>query len=536
MKRRAPALTEEALALRAAFDNLPDGVCMVGPDLTLMGVNKRFLDVFQLPRSLVRRGARFEDLVRHLAERGEFGPGDVEATVRDRLERFGRGDAKPMRHSRPDGTALDSRSRPLPGGGVVVSVIEADRPSGSRLPPAEILDSAGEAIISVDANDCIALFNKGAERLFQYPAHEILGRDLEVLLPSEARVLQQRLLAAFDAPGNADQTTERRRSVVGRRKDGTRFEVEASISAHAVNGERMLTAILRDVTERNRSERELKLAMRQAELANRAKDEFLANMSHELRTPLNAILGFAQILEREMFGPLGSPKYLEYARDIYASGEHLLAVINDILDLAKTVSGKAELEETEVVLADVIAAAHHLVASAAEAAAVRLSVDIPGSLPWLKGDERRIMQVLLNLLSNAIKFTPEGGRVEVTAGVGADGSIVIEIADNGIGIAEEDLVKVFAPFGQVEEPLTRTYQGTGLGLPITRAFIELHGGELKMISRAGEGTKVTIIFPPERAIHPDHETACRPARRRSARRAAQVSAGAIRQAVAPAAD
>ncbi len=375
-------------------------------------------------------------------------------------------------------------------------------PDESPLRPAEILDNAGEAILSVDASDRIALFNKGAERLFQYSAHEVIGRDLGVLLPSEARILQQRLAAEFDADGNARPTAALRRSVVGQRKDGTRFEVEASISAHGTDGERVLTAILRDVTERNRTERELQVAIHQAELANRAKDEFLANMSHELRTPLNAILGFSEILEQEVFGALGSPKYLEYARDIHASGRHLLDVINGILDLAKTVSGNVELEESEIELGDVIEAAHHLVANSAEAAAVGLSGDVPASLPWLRGDERRIMQALLNLLSNAIKFTPEGGRVEVTAGVDGNGSIAIEIVDNGIGIAEEDLVKVFAPFGQVEEPLTRTYQGTGLGLPITKAFIELHGGELKMNSRQGEGTVVTIVFPPERTIDP----------------------------------
>ncbi len=375
-------------------------------------------------------------------------------------------------------------------------------PGGSPLRPAEILDNAGEAIVSVDASDRIALFNKGAERLFQYSAHEVLGRDLGVLLPSEARVLQQRLAAEFDAEGNARPTAALRRSVVGQRKDGTRFEVEASVSTHGTDGERVLTAILRDVTERNRTERELQVAIHQAELANRAKDDFLANMSHELRTPLNAILGFSEILEQEVFGALGSPKYLEYARDIHASGRHLLDVISDILDLAKTVSGNVELEESDIDLGDVIEAAHHLVANSAEAAAVGLSVDVPASLSWLRGDERRIMQALLNLLSNAIKFTPEGGRVEVAAGVDPNGSITIEIVDTGIGIAEEDLVKVFAPFGQVEEPLTRTYQGTGLGLPITKAYIDLHGGELKMNSRQGEGTVVTIVFPPERTVDP----------------------------------
>ncbi len=276
----------------------------------------------------------------------------------------------------------------------------------------------------------------------------------------------------------------------------------------------MLTAIRRDASERDRAERELLHARRQVALANRAKDEFLANMSHELRTPLTAILGFAEILENQIFGALGSPKYLEYARDIQVSGQHLLALIDDMLDLATTVSGNAELEETEIALDRLIEEALERVADVAGAAAVGLTADIPDSLPRLRGDRGRILQVLLNLLSNAIKFTPAGGRVEVAAGVGSDGAIAIDISDNGIGIAEEHMVKVFTLFGQVEDPLTRRCQGSGLGLPITDAYVRLHGGELTMSSRQGVGTKVAIVFPPERTIHPDHPKPRRaPARR-----------------------
>ena len=279
----------------------------------------------------------------------------------------------------------------------------------------------------------------------------------------------------------------------------------------------MLTAGRRDVSERDRAERELVFARQQAALANRAKDEFLANMSHELRTPLTAILGFAEILENQTFGALGSPKYLEYARDIQVSGQHLLALIDDMLDLATTVSGNAVLEETEIALDLLIEEALGRVADIAGAAGVGLAADIPDSLPRLRGDQGRILQVLLNLLSNAIKFSPEGGRVEVAAGVGSDGAIAIDISDNGIGIAEEHMVKVFTPFGQVEETLTRRCQGSGLGLPITDAYVRLHGGELTMCSRQGEGTKVVIVFPPERTIHPDHPKPRRAPARRDAR-------------------
>ncbi len=240
-------------------------------------------------------------------------------------------------------------------------------------------------------------------------------------------------------------------------------------------------------------------AHQQAEAANRAKSEFLANMSHELRTPLNAILGFSEILMREMVGPLGQPRYREYAADIHDSGRHLLAVINDILDLSKIEAGRVELVDGEIEVGPLAEKTLRLLADRAEQAEIEIRLLTEPNLPILIADERLVRQALLNLLSNAVKFTPRGGRVEVCLSLAADGAFCMRVRDTGIGIAESDMKRVLTPFGQVESALTRNYQGTGLGLPLTKSFVEMHGGSLELKSSLGAGTEVTLRFPAERA-------------------------------------
>ena len=251
-----------------------------------------------------------------------------------------------------------------------------------------------------------------------------------------------------------------------------------------------------------RHEEVLHGARRQAESASRAKSDFLANMSHELRTPLNAILGFSEVLMNEMVGPLGQPRYREYAFDIHESGQHLLALINDILDLSKVEAGRVELVDNVIDVGTLVEKAVRLVADRAEQAKVEIRVLAAPDLPKLVADERLVKQALLNVVSNAVKFTPEGGRVEITLSLTADGSFRLGVRDTGIGIAEPDLERVLTPFFQVESTLSRQFQGTGLGLPLTKSFIEMHGGRFELNSRLGEGTEVTLRFPAARVHRP----------------------------------
>jgi two-component system cell cycle sensor histidine kinase PleC len=234
-----------------------------------------------------------------------------------------------------------------------------------------------------------------------------------------------------------------------------------------------------------------------AEGANKAKSEFLANMSHELRTPLNAINGFSEIMTAELFGPLGDRRYKEYVGDILSSGQHLLSVINDILDMSKIEAGKMTMRFETLDLHDVAEDAVRLVRGRADAAGLRLSVDMD-NLPEVEADFRAIKQVLLNLLSNAVKFTPRGGAIRVFARAGKDASgedrVQVGVQDTGIGISREDLARLVSPFEQVESQHAKTQQGTGLGLALSKALIAMHGGSMDIQSEPGKGTTVTFVI------------------------------------------
>ena len=259
---------------------------------------------------------------------------------------------------------------------------------------------------------------------------------------------------------------------------------ELSLSRRELEQQKQQLADLAEkyATERNR-----------AEAANRAKSEFLANISHELRTPLNAVIGFSEVMQQALFGPLGHPKYQEYSRDIYASGAYLLEVINDILDMSKIEAGRMSLDIGKVDVGDIVADSMKVVSQAAAERGITLERHGPAHLT-LEADRRAIKQVGLNLLSNAVKFTRDGGGVDVHLSR-VRGQVKIAIKDSGIGIPEADIAKLGRPFEQVENQFSKSHQGSGLGLAISRALVELHGGSLKITSREGQGTTVTCLLP-----------------------------------------
>ncbi len=253
-----------------------------------------------------------------------------------------------------------------------------------------------------------------------------------------------------------------------------------------------------DITERKRLENDVVNAKEKAEFADRAKSEFLANMSHELRTPLNAIIGFAQVIQGQVLGKQGEGRYVEYAHDIVAAGEHLLSIINDILDLSKIEAGKAHMEEDELDVGEIVDTSLWLVKERAEESGLRLDATVDSQDKLLFADERMLKQILLNLLTNAIKFTPSGGTVALACFGQSDGSLAFSISDDGIGISESDIPKALSSFGQVESAMTRTTEGTGLGLPLVISLAELHNGGFTLESEPGTGTTATVWFPPNR--------------------------------------
>jgi signal transduction histidine kinase len=258
--------------------------------------------------------------------------------------------------------------------------------------------------------------------------------------------------------------------------------------------------ILTEERARRRTEEQLRQALLRAETASQAKTDFLANMSHELRTPLTAILGFSDTIKSQLFGPISPAKYSDYIDQIHASGGHLLAIVNDVLDMSRIAAGEARLDETDVDLRAAASECLLMLQLRADKKRLQIRMDLDPALPHVRADRRMVKQMLLNLLSNAVTYTPDGGRVTVTAGATATRQVAITVRDTGIGIAEPDLERIMEPFQIVENPQSRSYQGIGLGLPLARSLIQLHGGSLTLRSEIGVGTTATLTFPATRTV------------------------------------
>lgn len=293
-----------------------------------------------------------------------------------------------------------------------------------------------------------------------------------------------------------------RGQIKNRHKDGSNYWVFGTISpVRGTDGEiSHFVAMHNDITKIKETEHAMKEALDLAEIANRAKSEILTNMSHELRTPLNAIIGFSDTLRQEIYGRLESDKQKEYINDIHNSGILLLELINDILDVSSIESNKVELHEESLHLAKVVEASVRLMKHHVEKAQTNLVVVIDNDIPMLYADERRVKQILINLLSNAVKFTPQNGNVSLEATLDDNGMIVITVKDTGIGMNETELAKAMTQFGQVDSGLSRKYEGTGLGLPLTLGFVSLHNATLDIVSEKGIGTTATVRFPKERTV------------------------------------
>jgi len=254
-------------------------------------------------------------------------------------------------------------------------------------------------------------------------------------------------------------------------------------------------------TRMDEMSRRLQISVEQAEQANRAKSTFLANMSHELRTPLNAIMGFSEVMKEEHLGPMSNQRYLSYASDILASGSYLLGIINDILDLSKIEAGKMTVENAEEFpLCHALEGSLAICTALGEKFGVRIESRLPPEDIRLVAVERMIRQIMINLVGNAIKFTPAGGHVLVHCGAAADGGYAVTIRDSGIGMTDQEIIKALTPFGQIENKLTATHCGTGLGLPLAKAMLELHDGRLEISSVPGSGTRIVMNFPASRIV------------------------------------
>ncbi|MFZ5508493.1 MAG: response regulator [Pseudomonadota bacterium] len=361
-----------------------------------------------------------------------------------------------------------------------------------------ILTIADDAIIATDGNQRIVLFNQGAERIFGYGAAEVLGQPLDLLLPERLRQEHREHVRNFGASARIARRMGERAEILGRRKDGSEFPAEASISKLGAGGAVIFTAILRDITERKRRDEELRRAKEAAEAATYAKSMFLANMSHEIRTPLNAVIGMTSLL---LETPV-TAEQKEYTETIRASGESLLRIINDILDYSKIELGKLQLEWQPVDLRRCVEEALDLVAPSAMERNLNLAYLMEDSVPaFVVSDVTRLRQVLVNLLGNATKFTHHG-EVFVTVDArnlpSGDHEVHFAVRDTGIGIPAENFDRLFQSFSQLDASTTRKYGGSGLGLAISKRLVEMMGGRIWVESEVGRGSTFhfTIVAQP----------------------------------------
>ncbi len=353
------------------------------------------------------------------------------------------------------------------------------------------VEQSPSSVFITDTDGVIEYVNSKFTEMMGYSFTEAIGQTPRII--ASDKTPKELILDLWSTIGAG---REWRGEIVDRRKDGTEFWAYVTIAPVKDDGDVIThyVAMHEDIGQRKQAEFNLNKALQEADIANRSKSELLANMSHELRTPLNAIIGFSSSMKEEIFGPLGHWKYREYLDDISSSGEHLLGLISDILDVSAIEAGKVEINQESLDIGDLVAASVRLVKNRFVEGDVRLDINIDKDLAEFRADRRRIVQIIVNLLSNAVKFTKPGGRVTIrVSSDGQDGHLFI-ITDTGIGMTGQEIDKAMSWFGQVDRGLVGKHEGTGLGLPLARKLVEMHGGVLRIASEKGRGTTVTLHF------------------------------------------
>lgn len=358
-----------------------------------------------------------------------------------------------------------------------------------------IFDVSEVGIIVTDHNRRIIKVNDSFVRIYGWSRTDLIGSDFINIISEDERD-QARSNHEDFIRGGIRSSGEMKMS----RKNGTFANALFTTATLELSQRRrfQVTTIM-DITLRKQMEYSLRIAKEQADAANQAKSAFLANMSHELRTPLNAIIGFSEMMIKKTFGPLGHDKYGEYMDDIHMSARHLLEIINEVLDMSKIEAGKVELDEQEIDMRALIDSIVRIMANRAFNSGLDIKEEIAEDLPVLYADARLVRQILINLVTNAIKYSDKKGVIEIIAHMDSHNRMVLAVQDHGVGIPRDRIAEAMQPFGQIHDPVrSNTQQGTGLGLPLTKAMAELHGATLSLESDTGQGTRVTIHFPRNR--------------------------------------
>jgi len=503
---QAAKLAQDRLA--AAIDGVPVAIGLFDAEDRLVTWNRAYQELHDRVDQKIHVGIAF----RRLIEDGTTS-GLLDAVGADRdayLERRIAFHANPVGSFERrlfDGTWQELREFRLPDGGVMTAQTdvterkqaeEALRRSEQRL--ALHLDQTPIGAVEWDTQGRVVVWNRAAERIFGYSREEMVDRhSMKLIVPERVSAHVGGVLRDLQSGAGGRRSTNENITKDGRIITCDWYNTSLIGPDGKVVG---IAALVQDITERIRTESELRVAKEAAEASDRAKSELLANISHELRTPLNAIIGFSEVIAEAMLGPVGTPRYVEYARDIRFSGVHLLSIINDLLDISKIEAGRFELHEEVVDPSELAEASLRLVRERAVKGGVHCQMAVAPQLPRLQADPRAMKQILLNLLSNAVKFTEPGGDVRLGVHVDTTGGLVFAVSDTGIGIRPEDIPRALAPFTQIDSQFNRRHEGTSLGLPLARKLVELHGGSLDLASTPGQGTTVTVRLPAERMMVP----------------------------------
>ncbi|MCK5284026.1 MAG: PAS domain S-box protein [Alphaproteobacteria bacterium] len=366
-----------------------------------------------------------------------------------------------------------------------------------------IFDVSEVGIIVTDHTGKIVRVNESFIRDYGWEREELIDLNIVSLVTPDERDTLKKKHETFISTGV--RSSDELKMI---RKNGNIANVLFTTATMELSQKRRFqVTTMMDITLRKQMEESLRRAKEQADTANRAKSTFLANMSHELRTPLNAIIGFSEMMIKETFGALGNKKYVEYLGDVHSSAEHLLEIINEVLDMSKIEAGRIELDEEDVDIGKLIKSVVRIIASRAFGDGLSLNIELQENLANLYADQRLIRQILINLVANAVKFSKPNGEINIVAVMLENGRMQISIEDHGEGIPKDKIEQAMQPFGQVSDHSEDSYhQGTGLGLPLAKAMVELHGGELSLESDLGKGTTVFIIFPEHRSISRDIPT------------------------------
>ena len=483
------------------------GLCvtrLIDGELVVVLWNRRGIELLGFPNAIQGEPQSFESLLRYNAERGEYGPGDVDELVQSRLKLALKFEPHQFYRTRPDGTVIEVIGRPLPSGDGFITtysdVTERQRAADLCEILVQALDGTNAGVAIFDPNDRLMFCNAtmrgargGGERLVhQYGItfEEFVSASVNSGLVAGIAGREKEWLQA-----RIEQHRHPQGPLEVERKNDVWLLVNDIVleSGHTV-------IISNDISELKKSEKAVLSAKEEADLANRAKTEFLANMSHELRTPLNSVIGFSELMMTTDFSVFGIDKIKEYLTDINHSGRHLLRLISDVLDISKIEVGELILDEEEICLHTLISECMRMISERARRAGTKITINDVPPLTRLYADPTRVKQIVLNLMTNAVKFTGDQGTVVVSWTLLPTGDLALEIRDTGAGMDDEGIKVALEPFGQVANAMTRDHEGAGLGLPLSLRLAKLHQGSLEIESAVGVGTTVRVTFPKERVI------------------------------------